>query len=396
MDYGGSAEMVIPFAYSLRNLRTRRLTTMLTSGGMALVVFVFAAILMLAEGLQKTLVETGSYDNVVVIRKGSSTEVQSGIEREKASVVETDPDIAIGMDGRKMLAKEIVVLISLPKRGNNQPSNVVMRGIGLISLPLRPKIRLIEGRFPRFGSSEIIVGKSIYKGFKGTGINETISSGLRNWQVVGIFDAGATGFSSEIWGDADQLMQAFRRPVYSSVIFKLQNSENFDMVRSRIERDPRLSLEARRETKYYRDQSEMMAKFLRIFGWSLTIIFSLGAIIGAMITMYAAVANRTGEIGTLRALGFRRTSILIAFLMESFILGFTGGCAGLFLASFMQLITISTMNFQTFSELAFSLTLTFEIIYKAMAFSLIMGLVGGILPAIRASRMYIVDALRTV
>lgn len=388
--------MVIPFSYSLRNLRTRRLTTVLTAGGMALVVFVFAAILMLAEGLEKTLVETGSHDNVVVIRKGSSAEVQSGIEREKASTVETEPEIAIGMDGRKLLAKEIVVLISLPKRQNGQPSNVVMRGIGAQSLALRPQVRLIEGRLPRFGSSEIIVGRSIYKGFRGTGINENVCCGLRNWQVVGIFDAGATGFSSEIWGDADQLMQAFRRPVYSSVIFKLRNSKEFDIVRSRLESDPRLSLEARRETKYYRDQSEMMAKFLRIFGWSLTIIFSIGAIIGAMITMYAAVANRTGEIGTLRALGFRRTSILIAFLLESLILGLTGGCTGLFLASFMQFITISTINFQTFSELAFSFTLTFDIMYKAIVFSLIMGLVGGVLPALRASRMYIVDALRTV
>ena len=388
--------MAIPFSYSLRNLWTRRLTTFLTAGGMALVVFVFAAILMLAEGLEKTLVDTGYYDNIVVIRKGSSTEVQSGIERQKASIVETEPEIAIGADGRKLVAKEIVVLISLNKRENGKPSNVVMRGIGPNSLALRPQVKLIEGRLPRFGSSEIIVGKSIYKGFKETGVNEAISCGLRNWSVVGIFDAGATGFSSEIWGDADQLMQAFRRPVYSSVIFKLRNSQEFDRVKSHIENDPRLSLEARRETKYYADQSEMMAKFLRIFGWSLTIIFSLGAIIGAMITMYAAVSTRTGEIGTLRALGFRRTSILTAFLMESLILGFIGGCAGLFLASFMQLISISTMNFQTFSELAFSFTLTFDIIYKAILFSLIMGFTGGVLPAIRASRMYIVDALRTV
>ena len=388
--------MAIPFSYSLRNLWTRRLTTFLTAGGMALVVFVFAAILMLAEGLEKTLVETGFHDNIVIIRKGSSTEVQSGIEREKASVVETEPEIAIGADGRKLVAKEIVVLISLNKRENGKPSNVVMRGIGPNSLALRPQVKLIEGRLPRFGSSEIIVGKSIYKGFKETGVNEAIRCGLRNWGVVGIFDAGATGFSSEIWGDADQLMQAFRRPVYSSVIFKLRNSQEFDRVKSHIENDPRLSLEARRETKYYADQSEMMAKFLRIFGWSLTIIFSLGAIIGAMITMYAAVSTRTGEIGTLRALGFRRTSILTAFLMESLILGFIGGCAGLFLASFMQLISISTMNFQTFSELAFSFTLTFDIIYKAILFSLIMGFIGGVLPAIRASRMYIVDALRTV
>jgi ABC-type lipoprotein release transport system permease subunit len=375
---------------------TRRLTTVLTAGGMALVVFVFAAILMLAEGLQKTLVDTGSYDNVVIIRKGSAAEVQSGVEREKASVVETQPEIAVGMDGRNMVAKELVVLISLKKRATGKPSNVVMRGIGPNSVSLRPQVILVEGRLPRFGSSEIIVGKSIYKSFQNTDVNDNIYSGLRSWRVVGIFDAGATGFSSEIWGDVDQCMQAFRRPVYSSVIFKLRNSKEFDIVRTRIENDPRLSLEAKRETKYYRDQSEMMAKFLRIFGWSLTIIFSLGAIIGAMITMYAAVASRTGEIGMLRALGFRRRSIMMAFLMESLILGFTGGCVGLFFASFMQLITISTMNFQTFSELAFTFTLTFDIIYKAVLFSIIMGFIGGVLPAIRASRMYIVDALRAV
>jgi len=374
---------------------TRRLTTFLTAGGMALVVFVFAAILMLAEGMQKTLVETGSFDNVVVIRKGSSAEVQSGIEREKASVVETQPEIEIGTNGRRMFAKEIVVLISLNKRATGKPSNILMRGISPNSLPLRPQVRLIEGRLPNFGSSEIIVGKSIYRGFQSTGINNTIYSGLRNWRIVGIFDAGATGFSSEIWCDVDQCMQAFRRPVYSSVIFKLRNSKEFDIVRLRIEGDPRLSLEARRETKYYRDQSEMIAKFIRIFGWSLTIIFSLGAIIGAMITMYAAVATRTSEIGMLRALGFSRLSILSAFLAESLSLGFIGGCVGLFLASFMQLITISTMNFQTFSELAFTFTLNLEITYKALLFSLIMGFVGGVLPAIKASRMYIVDALRT-
>jgi ABC-type antimicrobial peptide transport system permease subunit len=216
---------------------------------------------------------------------------------------------------------------------------------------------------------------------------------MRDWTVVGVFDAGNTGFSSEIWGDVDQLMQAFRRPVYSSVVFKLRDPSEFGRFKGRIESDPRLTLEAKRETKYYQDQSEMMAKFLRIMGLSLTIIFSLGAIIGAMITMYAAVANRTSEIGTLRALGFQRRSILTAFLMESLLLGFIGGAAGLFFASFLQLYTVSTMNFQTFSELAFTFSLTFGIIYKAMTFSLIMGFIGGVFPAVRASRMNIVDAL---
>jgi putative ABC transport system permease protein len=383
----------IPLLYSLRNLWTRRLTTFLTASGMALVVFVFAAILMLSEGLRKTLVETGSYDNVVVIRKASVSEVQSGVNRLQASIVETQPEIALGSEGQRLLAKELVVLITLPRRGSDKPANVVIRGIGGSSLALRPQVKLIEGRMPRQGSSEIIAGQSIAKRFKGGGVGETLRFAMRDWTVVGVFDAGNTGFSSEIWGDADQLMQAFRRPVYSSVIFKLRDSSEFETVKSRLEHDPRLTLDALRETEYYEKQSEMMAKFLRILGISLTLIFSIGAIIGAMITMYAAVANRTSEIGTMRALGFQRVSILTSFLMESLFLAFIGGCIGLFFASFLQLFTVSTMNWQTFSELAFSFSLTFKIIYLSLLFALVMGFVGGLLPAFRAARMNIVDAL---
>ncbi len=386
--------MAIPFSYSLRNLWTRRLTTVLTASGMALVVFVFASILMLSEGLRKTLVDTGSMDNVVVIRKGAASEVQSGIERQQAAMVETEPQVALGERGRRLLARELLVLINLPKRGSGQTSQVTIRGIQPESLLLRPQVRLIWGRLPRPGSAELMAGASIARRFRGGGVGESLRFAMRDWTVVGIFDAGNRAFSSEIWGDANQLMQAFRRPVYSSVIFRLADSSAFDTVKQRIENDPRLTLEARRETKYYADQSEMMATFLRILGLSLTVIFSLGAIIGAMITMYSAVANRTAEIGTLRALGFQRRSILATFLMESLLLGLTGGCIGLFFASFLQFFTISTLNFQTFSELAFSFTLTFEIIYKSLLFSLIMGFVGGVLPAFRASRKTIVEALR--
>jgi len=386
--------VAIPIAYNIRNLWTRRLTTVLTISGMALVVFVFAAILMLAEGLQKTLVETGSYDNVMFLRKGAATEVVSGVSKEQASILETVPEIASGPKGKKLLAKEIVLLIALPKKGSGAPSNVVLRGIDENSLLLRPQVKLVSGRLPRIGSYEVIVGTSIAKRFKGVGMGGNLCCAMRNWRVVGIFDAGTSGFSSEVWGDVDQFMQAFRRPGYSSVIFRLRNSSEFQSVKSQVESDPRLTLVAKREMTYYEEQSRMMAKFLRVLGMSLTIIFSLGAVIGAMVTMYSAVANRIAEIGTLRALGFRRRDILIAFLLESLLLGFFGGVAGLFFASFMQAVTISTVNFQTFSELAFNFTLTFEIIYKGMIFSLIMGFVGGLLPAFRASRMVIVEALR--
>lgn len=388
--------MKIPFSYSLRNLLTRRFTTFLTASGMALVVFVFASVLMLAEGLQKTLVETGSYENVVVIRKAAGSEVQSGVDRLQASIIETQPEIAIGADGQRLVAKELVVLIALPKRGTNKPSNIVIRGVGEHSMTLRPQVKIVQGRMPRSGSSEIITGSSIAERFKGGGFGETLRFGMRDWTVVGVFDAGNTGFNSEIWGDVNQFMQAFRRPAYSSVIFRLSDPSEFEKVKPRIESDPRLTQEAMRETEYYRKQSEMMAKFLRILGITLTIIFSLGAVIGAMITMYASVSNRTAEIGTMRAIGFQRRSILTAFIAESLFLGVLGGIIGLFFASFLQLFTVSTMNWQTFSELAFSFTLTFEIIYQALLFSLIMGFIGGMLPAIRASRLKIVDALRAV
>lgn len=386
--------MRIPLTYSIRNLATRKLTTFLTTSGMALVVFVFASILMLSSGLEKTLVDTGSGDNVIVTRKAANSEVQSGVERQQAAIVESLPDIATGTSGKPLVAKELVVLISLSKRGSDKPANVVIRGIGETSLLLRPQVRLVEGRMPKPGSSEVIAGSSISKRFKGGGIGETVRFGMTDWIVVGVFDAGTTGFSSEIWGDVNQLMQAFRRQVYSSVTFKLRSSDDFTLVKDKLDSDPRLSLDVRRETRYYKDQSEVMAKFLRILGISLTIIFSLGAIIGAMITMYAAVANRVAEIGTMRALGFQRNSILTAFLLESLLLGFIGGVAGLFLASFMQLLTISTMNWQTFSELAFSFNMTVEVVGKSMFFSLFMGFVGGVIPAVRASRLKIVDALR--
>ncbi|MBE7545578.1 MAG: ABC transporter permease [Planctomycetia bacterium] len=388
--------MRLLFFYSFRNLLTRRVTTALTASGMALVVFVFAAIIMLAEGLQKTLIETGSYNNIVVLRKSSSTEVQSIIERYQASIIETQPEVALDENGRRMFAKELVVLITLQKKGSSSSANVVIRGIGNASVDMRPQVKLSAGRLPLMGTSEIMTGNSVAKRFKNAGLGDSIFFAMRSWKVVGIFDAGDTGFSSEIWGDADQFMQAFRRNAYSSLIFRAEDDASLQKLQRRIENDPRLTFDAMIEVDYYKKQSEMMAKFLRILGISLTAIFSIGAVIGAMVTMYSAVANRTSEIGTLRALGFSRVNILLAFLLESIILGFLGGCTGLFFASVLQFISVSTTNFQTFSELAFRFRLSPGIILKAMAFALLMGFFGGILPAFRASRMNIVESLREV
>ena len=347
---------------------------------MALVVFVFASISMLAEGLERTLVETGSFDNVIAYRKGSTSEIQSSVARAQASVVEALPEVAIGPDGRKFAAREIVVLISLTKRGTDKPSNVIIRGVSRASMDLRPRVRLAGGRLPREGTTEIIAGTSIARRFEGAGIGETLKFAMREWKVVGLFDAGATGFNSEILGNSEVLMQAFRRPVHSIVVFKLKDPASFDAVKAGIESDPRLMLEVKRETRYYADQSEVMAKFLRVLGTSLSIIFSIGAVIGAMITMYSSVANRIGEIGTLRALGFGRGAILTAFLAESLAIGVMGGVAGLSLASTLQFFTVSTLNFQTFSELAFTFTLTPKIAIEALLSAVVMGLSGGLLP----------------
>jgi len=386
--------VTIPFSYILRNLAKRKLTTALTAGGMALVVYVFATVLMLAAGLKETLVSTGQADNVVVIRRGSQTEVQSGVDRSQAAVIESLPEIATGEDGRALVSQETVVLISLPKRETGRPSNVIIRGVMPAGVALRPQVRIVEGRMFRPGSSEIVAGRAVAKGFQGAGVGETMRFASRDWTVVGVFDAGRSGFDSEVWGDAEQMLQAFRRLAFSSVIFRLADAGRYDAVKARLESDPRLTLEAKRETQFYAEQSEALAKFISYLGTTISVIFSIGAIIGAMITMYASVASRTAEIGTLRALGFSRSAILAAFLTEALLLGFVGGVAGLAAAAAMQVVSISTTNFQTFAELAFRFTLTPGIVASSLAFALLMGFVGGFLPAARAARLKIVDALR--
>ncbi len=386
--------MAVPLAYSWRNLLTRRLTASLTAGGMALVVFVFAAVLMLATGLEQTLVETGSARNAIVIRTGAETETQSSLNRDQAAVIATQPEVATGRGGEKLADRELTVLLSLPKRATGKPANVTVRGVGPNALELRPQVRLAAGRMIRPGAAEVVVGNKIAERFQNAGLGERLHFGLRDWRVVGVFDAGNTGFGSEVWGDADLIMQAFRRPVYSSVIVKLADPGAFERLKERLTHDPRLTVDVFRETEYYAKQSRMMARFISILGMVLTIIFSFGATIGAMITMYAAVANRTREIGTLRALGFARRSILVAFLAEALLLSAAGAALGLAAASLMQFLTISTTNWQTFSELAFRFTLTPAIALWSLAFALGMGLAGGVLPALRAARLNIVDALR--
>ncbi|HZZ95039.1 MAG TPA: ABC transporter permease [Usitatibacter sp.] len=386
--------MKVPFAYIVRNLWARRLTTLLTAGGMGLVVFVFTAVLMLDAGLKRTLVSTGSWDNAILLRQASQTEIQSAIYRDQADLLETLPHVARGADGEPLVSKETLVLIAIPKKGSDKPANVVVRGMPREGIALRPQVRIVDGRFFRAGSSEIVVGRGVARGFDGTGIGERLRFAGREWTIVGVFDGGKSGFDSEVWGDVEQMMQAFRRTLYSSALVRLEQASDFQALADAVGNDPRLALDVKREPAFYEEQSRQLSQFITILGIVLSLIFSIGAMIGAAITMYAAVANRTGEIGTLRALGFRRASILAAFLVEAIMLALAGGAAGLVLASGLQAFTITTMNWQSFSQLAFGFDLTPRIVASATLFSLVMGLVGGFLPSLRAARLEIVDALR--
>jgi putative ABC transport system permease protein len=384
----------IPFSYTLRNLWTRKLTTGLTAGGMALVVFVFAAVQMLDTGLRQALVATGQPDNVHVTRRAAGAEISSVIDRVQAGIVETQPEIAIGPGGIRPVSKEVVVLITLPKSDTGTATNVTTRGVGEAAFELRPQLQIVEGRAFRPGSSEVIVGASIAQRFDGAAVGSLLRFGGREWRVVGRFEAKGSAYDSELWVDAEQLQQSFRRNAWSAVVARLADPATLPALKERLEGDPRLTLDVKYEREFFEEQSKALSNFISYLGLTLSVIFSVGAMIGATITMYAAVANRTGEIGTLRALGFRRSSILSTFLLEAVLLGAVGGVAGVLLASMMQFVQISTLNWQSFSELAFSFTLTPRIVVMSLGFAVLMGLIGGFLPAVRAARMGIVDALR--
>lgn len=386
--------MPLLLAYSLRSLRVRKLTAALTAGGMALVVFVYAAVLMLDAGLTQTLVSTGEDANVIFVRRSAEVEIQSMVDRRQARIIESQPEVVIGADGRPAVSKELVALITLPRRGSKQVGNVVVRGVGDAAVAVHPQVQLTEGRMFRPGSNEIVIGGALAGRFEGVEIGSNVRFARREWQVVGRFDAGGSGFDSEIWGDSEQLMQSFRRDAFSSVVVRLADRAGYDAIKQRLEADPRLTIDAKRERIFYEEQSRLLSGFIRILGITLSLLFSLGAIIGATITMYAAVASRMMEIGALRALGFRRSSILVAFLAEAMLLGFVGWVAGLLFASLMMLVKVSTLNWTSLSELAFRFVLTPEIVLQTLVFALAMGFLGGFLPAVRAARMKIVDALR--
>ena len=389
--------MKIPFKYTIKNFTSRKLTTFITIFGVALVVFVFTAVLMMAYGIQKTLQATGQPDNVIVTRKAATGEITSLVDGETQDIIASLSHIAVDDNGKQIISEEPVAIINLEKIGGGM-SNVTVRGVSDVVLELRPQVKIIEGQMFNFGLRELIVGSGVTKKFNGAAIGDEVKFAGDSWKIVGVFDSDGSGFDSEMWGDSQALLNAFNRGnTVSSMTLKLDNANNFADFKKQFEFDRRLQqFEPKIEQVYFEEQSEFMAAFIRIIGLVITIIFSIGAMIGAAITMFAAVANRTIEVGTLRALGFKRSSILFVFLVESLVIALTGGVIGIVLASFLQFINISTLNFQSFSELAFSFSLSPSIIFWSFVFTVVMGIVGGFFPSIRAARMKIVNALRSV
>lgn len=387
--------MKIPFKYSLRNLHLRKFTMAMTMAGIAMVVFVFTAVLMMAFGVERTLVATGSPDNVKIMRKGSTNEISSIIGREAQDVIRTLPHIAQTEDGARLISFEPVVVINLEKQ-DGVMSNITVRGVSPGASLLRPQAKLVAGRMFDPGLRELVVGEAVARRIVGAQIGGKLRFAGDDWTIVGIFSTGGSGKDSEIWGDARQLQDAFNRgSAVSTITLKLDEGRNFERFKQAFATDRRLEqLEVEIEERYFAKQSEVLATLIKILGIFITMIFSIGATLGAMITIYTSVAQRTVEIGTLRALGFSRRSVLALFLSESVLLAAISGAAGIALASLLQRISVSTMNFGSFSELEFSFALSVPIMLYALIFAIAMGILGGFVPSLRAARLAIVTALR--
>jgi putative ABC transport system permease protein len=391
--------LAIPLIYNVRNLWERKVTTLLTVGGIALAAGVLLVVLMLVSGLRHALRTSGSPDNAIVMSKSAQSETMSGIGRDTANVVRTIPEIALGPGGQPRVTTEVVVGVNLLRRGQTNArsgSNVTVRGIDGNSLALRKQVKIIEGRAPSLGSPEVMAGTSAARGFEGCQVGGSIRMGGMDWAVVGIFEADGSSYESELWGDGDLLMRAFgREGGYSSLTFTLKEPRaDLKAVQERFNADPRTNVQIQREREYYEASSFALSFLILGLGSVLIVLFSFGAVMGAMVTMFAFVGSRTKEIGTLRALGFKRRSILACFLVESALLSLVGGLVACIPAAYFQRLTFSTTNFATFTDVTWHFRATPPILATAIAFALVMGLVGGLIPAIRAARLPIITALR--
>jgi putative ABC transport system permease protein len=383
--------------YNLRSMVVRKGTAAMTAMGIAMVVAVFVMTLSIAQGFRSTLVASGQPDNVILTRKSATSENLSAVLKPQVPLLEAMPQVARGADGRPLVSPELVVIISLPRKTDNNPANVPTRGVGPKGFEIRNVLQIVEGRRFAPGAREINVGKQAVGRFKGLNLGDEVKFGSASWKVVGIFTANDASFESEVWGDVDLMMAAFnQRSAYQSATLKLTDPSAFEALQANVAADPRLDLKVERERDYYEGQSATTSTLIRIFATFVTTILSIGAVFGAMNTMYAAVAYRTREIGTLRALGFSRGRIVSAFLAESVALALVGGVIGCILALPVHGLSSGAMNMNSFSELAFKFRITPGLLAGGMIFSALMGAVGGLLPALRAARIPVARALREI
>jgi putative ABC transport system permease protein len=387
--------MAIPLVYNVRSVKARWTSTIVAVVGIAGTVGVFVAMLSLARGFRATLVSSGSADNALITRAGATSEMTSGVSIDSVKIIQDAPGIARGADG-PLMTPEAVLMAPIPLRSTGTDANVELRGVAPNVFAIRRNVKIIEGRMFRPGLSELIVGKNAKATYSGLTLGSTIGLGSVRWQVVGIFDAGGSAFDSEVWGDAHLLNGAYKRPdtLSQSVTVHLASPAALQQLRDTLTADPRLNVDVTREIDYYAKQSTRMTQLITVLGGFVALIMAIGAVFGALNTMYSAVAERGREIATMRALGFNAWNVVLSFLFEALLISFVGGLVGCLAVLPLNGLTTSTMNFQTFSNLAFAFKITFDLLWMGVLFALAMGVLGGMPPAIRAASRPVATALR--
>ncbi len=387
--------MAIPLYYNVRNVRGRWQVTLLAIFGIALVVAVFTVLMAMSEGFAAALKSTGRTDNAIVVQRGSGSELTSGVPLADRAMLVVDDRVARGADGQPLASWELVVVMNMPKRTDGQPTNVTLRAVTPRAFEVRGGIDVVEGRRFTTGLDEVIVGRKLAHRIQGLELGGFVKYQQKHFKIVGVFESSGGAFESEIWGDFDTFGAIFQRPAGSnSLVLRMKDKAAIPELDRFIRAQPQMQLQALEERKYYEEQAGPLARILRGLATFVAFVMGVGAVFGAMNTMYAIVASRTREIGTLRALGFSRRSILASFLIESVLLAFVGGVLGCLLAFPMNGFSTGTGQTQSFSEIAFNFRITPEIVAIGLAFAVVMGIVGGLLPALRGSRMPITSALR--
>ena len=389
---------MIPISYNVRSIFVRKSTSAATALGIGLVVFVLAASEMLANGLTKTLGRSGRRDYALVMRKGADAELSSGIDQALVNQIKAAPEVRRDPNGQPLAAGEVLLVLALEREGGEEGlvTNVPLRGVPENVLSVRDDAAIVQGRALRPGTNEVMIGSRIAGSYRGIALGKTfVLNKNQEVKVVGVFSANGSSFESEIWADVDTLRGTFgRQGMVSSVTLALQSAASFDSFRLGVEGDKQLGLHAMRQRDYFEKQSESTALFVRVLGLGIVVFFSIGAMIGAMITMYAAVQNRKREIGTMRALGFSRRTIMTSFLLESFVLAILGGALGAFTSLAMGFVEFSMMNFASWSEIVFRFEATPAIVASSLMVGGLMGIVGGLFPAIHAAAVSPLAAMR--